>query len=204
MTLEQLPFNAFDFALVAILVFGVFRGRKHGMSEELMSLIKWVLIVLACGFLYEPIGQAMAAQSPFSLLACYLFVYSGLALLILGIFALLKHQLGGKLVGSDIFGRGEYYLCMGSGMVRFACMVLAGLALLNARYFSPAEVQAITNYQTDVYGSTFFPGLHSAQATVFERSLTGPYIKQYLGFLLIKPTKPENKELHQREYALPH
>jgi hypothetical protein len=92
---------------------------------------------------------------------------------------------------------------MGSGLVRFSCILLAALALLNARYFSPTEVRAMEKFQDDVYGSNFFPTLHTVQSTVFDRSLTGPWIKENLGFLLIKPTEPEHKELHQKEFAFP-
>ena len=119
------------------------------------------------------------------------------------LFVGIKRVLRGKLVGSDIFGRTEYYLGMGSGLVRFSCMLLAALALLNARYFSPTEVRAMEKFQDDVYGSNFFPTLHSLQATVFNRSLTGPWIKDNLGFLLIKPAEPENKDLHQKEAVIP-
>ena len=133
-----MPFNVFDIMLVLILIAGVLQGRKHGMSEELMNLIKWVLIVVVCAFVYEPGGQFLAQSSPFSLLSSFLMVYVACALLIYGIFALLKHSVGGKLIGSDIFGRAEYYLGMGSGLVRFTCMLIAALALLNARYFSPS------------------------------------------------------------------
>jgi len=111
--------------------------------------------------------------------------------------------LDGKLLGSDVFGRSEYYLGMGAGLVRFSCVLLAGLALLNARYFSPTEVRAMEKRDIDLYGSDFFPGLHSVQATVFDKSLTGPWIKENLSFLLIKPTEPEDKELHQKEYVMP-
>jgi len=58
-------------------------------------------------------------------------------------------------------------------------------------------------FQDDVYGSNFFPTLHTLQATVFDRSLSGPWIKENLGFLLIKPTEPQNKELHQKEAFIP-
>jgi uncharacterized membrane protein required for colicin V production len=199
----KLPFNMFDFILLAVLTVGVLRGRKHGMSEELMLLLKWLLIVLVCAFTYEPIGSWLAGSSPISTLSCYLMAYITMALIIIGIFALIKHSVGGKLIGSDIFGRAEYYLGMGSGLVRFACIMVAALAVLNARYFSPTEVRARAAYQNDVYGSTYFPGLDTAQITVFETSLTGPWIKDNLAFLLIKPTKPENKALRQREYMLP-
>ena len=59
---------------------------------------------------------------------------------------------------------------MGSGVVRFSCMLLAALALLNARYFSPTEVRAMEKFQDDVYGSNFFPTLHSVQADGFRSS----------------------------------
>ena len=54
-----------------------------------------------------------------------------------------------------------------------------------------------------VYGSNFFPTWHTAQEIVFEKSFTGPIIRDYLGFLLIKPTPPETKEYHQKEAQLP-
>ena len=133
MSLNQLPVNLFDLILLAVLVLGVLRGRKHGMSEELMNVIKWVTIVVACAALYYPAGVWLAHSSPFSLLSSFMAIYAGAALLILGIFALFRHSLGGKLIGSDIFGRSEYYLGMGAGLVRCGCILLAALALLNAR-----------------------------------------------------------------------
>jgi hypothetical protein len=187
-----------------VLVAGVFRGRKHGMSEELLNVLKWLALIIICAVAYEPLGQIFAANSRvFSTFSCYLMAYISVALVVLIIFAGIKRGLGGKLLGSDIFGQAEYPLGMASGLVRFTCMLLAALALLNARLFTPAEVQAMEKFQNDVYGSNFFPGLHSLQSTVFERSLTGPFIKNYLSFLLIKPTQPENKEIKQKEYKFP-
>jgi uncharacterized membrane protein required for colicin V production len=203
MNLDSLPVNGFDLILVAVLGLGIWRGRVHGMSEELMLLVKWMIVLAAASFLYEPLGSLLSSNSPLSLLACYLIAYICIGLLVIGMFALLKHGLGGKLIGSDLFGGAEYYLGMGAGVVRFSCILLSGLALLNARYISPKEVQAMELYQNDVYGSNFFPGLHSAQSTVFEHSLTGPWIRDHLSFLLIKPTQPAGKDLHQREYQLP-
>jgi len=137
------------------------------------------------------------------LLFCYVAAYLTAGLVVLMVFAGIKRGLGGKLLGSDIFGKAEYYLGMGSGLVRFSCMLLAALALLNARYFSPTEVKAMENFQNDVYGSNFFPTLHTVQSAVFERSLLGPWIKENLSFLLIKPTEPENRQFKQKEFQMP-
>ena len=203
MALDKMPINAFDCIVLATLFIGLLRGRKHGMSEELMGLFKWLAVVIGCALVYEPAGQWFAQSSPFSLLASFLIVYIAGALFILSLFAFCRHRLGGKLVGSDIFGRAEYYLGMGSGVVRLSCMLLAVLAVLNARYFSPMEVRAMEQFQNDVYGSNYFPTWHTAQAVVFERSLSGPWIRDHLGFLLIKPTQPEDKQYHQKEANLP-
>jgi len=199
--MDKLPFNFFDFVLLAVLVAGVLRGRKHGMSEELLGLFKWLAILIICALAYEPIGKMFVGS--FTLLFCYVMAYLTAGLVILIVFAGIKRALGGKLLGSDLFGKAEYYLGMGSGLVRFTCMLLAALALLNARYFSPNEVKAMENFQNDVYGSNFFPTLHSVQSAVFERSLLGPWIKENLSFLLIKPTEPEDRKFKQKEFEMP-
>jgi len=42
------------------------------------------------------------------------------------------------------------------------------------------------------------------QASVFEKSLIGPPIKRYLGFLLIEPTQAEDKQIvRARERTYP-
>jgi uncharacterized membrane protein required for colicin V production len=200
----NLPIGIFDLILVGFLTIGVLRGRKQGMSEELLSLMKWLTLVFICAAAYEPLGRIFVSNTTvFSSLSCYLMAYVAAALLVLASFAGLKRALGGKLLGSDIFGSAEYYLGMGSGLVRFGCILVAVLALLNAREYDPAEVRAMENFQNREFGSNYFPTLHTIQAMVFENSLTGPWIKGTLSFLLIKPTKPESREFKQKEYQFP-
>jgi uncharacterized membrane protein required for colicin V production len=204
MSVDKLPVNLFDIVLVGVLVIGILRGRKHGMSEELLPVLKWFALLCACALAYEPLGSLFSQSSRvFSMLTCYVMAYIAIGMTVLILFAAVKRGLGGKLVGSDIFGKAEYPLGMASGCIRAACTLLAVLALLNARFFSPAEIKAMEKFQNDVYGSNFFPGLHSLQSTVFESSLTGPWIKDNLSFLLIKPTAPEDKQIKQKEYTFP-
>jgi uncharacterized membrane protein required for colicin V production len=203
MSPDNLPFNWFDIALVVVLVMGVQRGRKRGMSEELMTVLQWVAIILACSILYQPLGDWLASVSLFSHLTSYIVAYLVIASVVSIGFVLFKRLFRGKLIGSDAFGHAEYYLGMPAGMLRFACVLLAGLALLNARFYTQKEIQTNLAYQNDVYGKDYFPGLQVLQANVFDQSLTGPAIKKYLGFLLIKPTAPENKEIHRKVWAMP-
>ena len=191
--MADLPFNLFDVLLALVLVGGVLQGRKHGASLELVSVLKWVSLVLVCAAVYGPAGNLICATGVFDLLTCYLFAYLGMALILFLTFSVLERRFTPRLVGSDIFGRGEYFLGMGSGLLRFLCILLVGLALLNSRQFSPSELRDMARYQEENYGSNLFPGLHSLQTAVFDRSLSGCFIKQDLGFLLISPTSANEK-----------
>jgi hypothetical protein len=191
----NLPINLFDFLLLAVLIAGVLRGRKHGLSAELLSSVKWLALLLVCAAVYAPAGAALAEAGSFDLLSAYLLTYLGAALAIFLIFSIIERRLGPKLSGSDIFGRAEYYLGMGSGVVRFACMLLMMLALLNARGFSPGELKSMDKFQVDNYGSDLFPSLHSLQVEVFDKSLSGKLIKNDLGFLLIAQTETNHRDI---------
>ena len=202
--MDKLPLNWFDLVVVIVLLLGLQRGRKRGMSEECLTMTKWLVLVVVCAFAYQPMGRWVASVSPFSMLFSYIISYVLVALVVAGAFAFLQRSLGGKLIGSDIFGSAEYYLAMPSGMLRFACVLLAALALLNARLYRVEEVKSMQRFQMDNYGSEFFPTLQTVQAQVFERSLLGPQIRKYMSFLLITPTRPENKELQRaQEKKLP-
>jgi uncharacterized membrane protein required for colicin V production len=199
----KMPFNWFDVLLVALLIVGIFRGRKRGMSQELMPLFKWVAVVLVCGFAYEAVAAEIKNLFTCSLLSAALSAYLGVAAIIAGFFAVVNRSLGGKIVGSDAFGKGEYYLGIFSGLVRYACVILFGLALLNARLYTSAEIVADQRYTQANYGSDFFPGLNSVQNQVFKESLVGPVIAKNLDFLLIRPTPAEAAPLQRKQLDLP-
>ena len=195
MNTGNLPFNWFDLVLVAVLVGGILRGRKRGMSEELLDIVKWALIVVAAGFLYEPGGRFLASMSVFSLLSCYVGVYALILLAVAIIFSMVRRGAGAKLVGSDVFGSAEYYLGMAAGVFRYACIILVGMAFLNARYYTPQEVRERNQYQQDNFGSSFFPTLPGLQEEVFTRSYVGRFAKEYLNVVLIRSTSGDGKSL---------
>lgn len=197
--MNALPFNFIDLAIVAIIGVGVTRGRKRGMSEELLDVIKWVVIVFACSRLYEPLGAMLSTATVFSTLSCYVAVYALVALLIALIFSAIRRQIGAKLVGSDFFGVGEYYLGMVAGGFRYMCIILVAMAFLHARYYSPHELQEQAAAQERNFGSTFFPTFGTFQQSVFQHSFVGSHVQAYLGTLLIASTSPEGKGLQKHE-----
>ena len=207
MSIQQLASNSlaanwFDGVVVLVLGFGIFRGRKNGMSKEILPTFQWLAIILVCGLFYSLVAQLLVKVASMDQFTSSLLAYVILALVVFFIFSLLKRTVGLKLFGSNIFGSAEYYLGMPSAMIRFACMLLFALALLNARFYTASQIEAANNYQARWYGEHMFPDLHTVQDQVFKKSFTGPYIKDYLGVLLIKPaTSSGNSPVAQDEPA---
>jgi hypothetical protein len=189
--------------LLVVLASGVGYGRKRGLSETLIPMFRAIAIVFAATFLYLPFGKWLVSISSFSLLFCRVAAYILLIIAVWIIFIGLKRWLGGKLIGSDAFGKGEYYLGMPAGLIMFTCFMVMGLAILNARLFTEKEIKTNQAYVKDVYGSDFFPGLYAAQQSVFVESFTGPFIQRYASILLIEPTPSIVKAFKQREYEFP-
>jgi uncharacterized membrane protein required for colicin V production len=203
LNLQQSPLNWFDLVVVVVVLLGMRQGRKNGMSVELMPMLQWLAIVVLGAALYRPLGDTLADSCPMPHLFCYITVYILVAIVVKSMFSLMKKGLGGKLTGSDLFGRAEFYLGMFGGAVRYCCVLLAALALLNAPYYSSQEIASTRAYQIDMYGSTFFPGLSAVQIQVFRESLLGGLLKKQAEFVLIASTKPEHKDLPRAKDNLP-
>jgi hypothetical protein len=157
--------------------------------------------IIAGAFGYKPLGDLLVKegvirsvfgnsfnQTTAAYVSCYLII----ALVVLLVFSFIKTPLKRKLEGSNAFGSGEYYLGIVSGIVRYLCIVIFALALLNAPYYSAAEIQAARAYTNRWFGGgmsgysgDFFPTLSEVQASVFRDSLTGPFIKDNLSVLLV-------------------
>jgi len=210
MALNNLPFNWFDGVLMAVLGFGLWRGRRNGMTKEIMPMFQWVSLVLVCGMGYPLFAPTYANTLGTGKLASALLGYLTLALAVWVVFYILKRIFVPLLTGSNFFGSGEYYLGMFSGMIRFACIVLAVLALLQAPYYTQADLQASRAYKNRWFGGgekgfsgDFIPSIPEVQEQVFKKSFTGPYIKNYLGTLLID-TSPPSVNQQQKKPGILH
>jgi uncharacterized membrane protein required for colicin V production len=189
----KLPFGWFDGVVLILIIFGLFRGRKNGMAKEILPLFLWLGIVFGGAFGYETVGQLYINNFRFGRTAAYISGYMSIALVVWFVFIFLKNAFDKKLTGSGFFGGSEYYLGMVSGTVRYVCLIIFGLALLNAPYYTPAEIQAQKDYAFKNFGGgqkgfsgDYFPTVPSVQEQVFKKSLAGPFIKDKLDILLIE------------------
>jgi uncharacterized membrane protein required for colicin V production len=195
LALNNLPVNWFDGVVAGMLILGLFRGRKHGMSKELLLLVKWVALVLVCGIWYPMAAQLLVNSAQLGKVSSNIFGYLLLAIAIFFVVSIIKWLLPTRRTESNFFGGGEYYLGMLSGMIRFACMLLAVLALLNAPYYTASDIKKHDEFVKrwfggGLYSGNYFPSMHTVQEQVFAKSFTGPYVKDYLGPVLIEIAPP--------------
>ena len=214
---EKLAFNWFDVVLVAVLAFGLWRGRKRGMSREVLPTAQWLVMVIAAGLGCEPFAmllmQSGVAKSLQTFVknflesnatergAAFVFSYLIIALVVVIGFGFLKRAAKAKLEGSNTFGGSEYYLGMLAGIIRYACVLVFALALLNGPFYSLAEVSAREAYDKKefgggLYNGSYFPHFYEMQEQVFKKSLTGPPIKTGLARLLINTGADAKKAAH--------
>jgi uncharacterized membrane protein required for colicin V production len=192
---DHLPFNWFDVALVLVLAFGLFRGRKNGMSKEIFPFFQWFFVMLAAGLAYPLltnilVNSAGLRRNTGTLILSYLVIVA----VVLFVFSMIRHSLKSKTGGSSFFGGGEYYLGMISGIIRYGCIAILFLAVLNAPVYTAAEIQAQKEYNNRWFGGgeagysgDYIPSVASIQEAVFRRSFVGPYIHSFLAPVLINP-----------------
>jgi uncharacterized membrane protein required for colicin V production len=190
---SNFDFNWFDFLLIVMIALGVWRGRKRGMSEELLDVLMWLCIVVGGALFYKPLGKTIASVTGINLLGSYIAAYATVGVLLKFLFASIKKAVGEKLVQSDTFGGFEYYLGMLAGALRFICILFFSINFLHARFISDAERAAVAKMQADNFGSISFPTIGSLQQGVFYESLSGPFVRKHLKAQLIEPVSSRSK-----------
>src|SRR4051812_32596464 len=101
--LGALPISWVDFITLIILGIGFVRGRKRGLSEELLDTTQWLLIVVVGAFLYHTLAGLVRQGPVLSVATCCIISYIVIALLLKILFSFFKRHFGQKLVESDIF-----------------------------------------------------------------------------------------------------
>jgi uncharacterized membrane protein required for colicin V production len=188
--LAHLKYNYFDGFVIVWLIIGLFWGRRKGMSQELLPTLQWIGIVVVAGLFYRSLSDWVRQHAGFEVLWSNIFAYLLIAFGVHLIYLCCKHLFNEKLVGTDLFGRAEYYLGMLSGMVRCACMLVAALALMNSRIITKAERAQTEKMQSENFSDIRFPTYGSVQQAILFDSLTGSLVETNLQAILIYPAPP--------------
>lgn len=180
--------------LVVALLIGFFQGKKRGMSEELLDLFKWLVIVVVSALAYPIVGNWLTRFTPINQLWGSIISYVAIAVALAAVFGWIKTAMGKKIVGSDVFGGMEYYLGALSGMMRAFCIVFVLISILNAKHVSDERRERLAKVQKENFGAISFPTIGSLQRDVFSKSFSGPYIQRYMGGHLMRPVQMADKE----------
>ena len=189
-TSYQFPGGWFDLVVIALLIIGFFRGRKHGMSQEILFVLQWLVILIVGSQYYEPLAKLLYDQALFGPMVCNFIVYLGIFAIVKIVFTNLKRFVGEKIFASDVFGKYEFYLGMVAGMVRFACITIFIISVVNGRAYTQQEIAEREKSQVKDLGSDFFPSLPGVQQQILATSLTGRTVREHLSPILLKPTSP--------------
>lgn len=198
MNLPTFTLSWVDLVTAVVVLIGIARGRKRGLSEELLDTVQWVIILVAGAFCYRYLGDLLNQKPVLSRLTYHIFSYILIALVIKGIFTLIKKGIGQKLMEGDVFGRGEYYMGMMAGTLRWLCMFLFLLSILHAPSYSADYREQKAKEDAYNYGDISFPTVMSIQDEVFLNSLTGKYAGKYLGVVLMQPQSGQAKNLRDQ------
>ena len=170
---SKLTVNYVDFIVVVWLIVGLFYGRKRGMTQEILPTIQWVAIVVVSGLFYRPLAQLIRQYARFDSLWSNITGYLLVAFAVHLVYLWAKHLIHQKLIGTDMFGRMEYYFGMAAGVIHFGCILLMGFALLNARIVTQAELAKTEKAQSDAFSDIRFPTYGSIQQAFLFQSFTG-------------------------------
>jgi uncharacterized membrane protein required for colicin V production len=199
-TNDGMLFDWFDLAFVVILFWGLFRGRHNGMTKELIPLLEWLTVLFVCGLVDPILGPIVVAQLKLTKMWGFIAAYAALFVAVMIPFSIIKHKYAKSLSTSDYFKGSEYYLGMIAGVVKWICIVLVFMAVLNAPFYTPEQIAAHKAYMQQVYGGgqqgysgDYFPTVQTVQAEVLQDSATGTWVESqpFLKKLLIQaqPTK---------------
>jgi len=186
--LSKLSFNYFDVFVVLWLMLGIYLGRKRGMSQEVLPMLQWIIIMVLAGLFYAPIAQFLHQNANLGNVLAAVIGYVLVGLVVHFIFLWIKNAIGEKLVGSDMFGRGEYYLGMTAGAIRFACILVCLIAVMNVRIISAEEMARTEKVQEKNFEGIRFPTYGSIQHAILFDSLSGRAVKANLNNFLIAST----------------
>jgi uncharacterized membrane protein required for colicin V production len=189
---NRASFDYFDGVVVVWLIVGLFRGRSRGMSQEILPTLQWIAIVALAGLFYSPLSAVIHDNTnrAFDVLWSNITAYILIAIAVHLVFLGLKRAVGEKLVGSDFFGRSEYYMGSVAGVIRFGCMLVVLCALMHSRVITKAERESTEKAQKQSFEDIRFPTYGSIQQAVLFDSFSGNLVETHLNNVMIASVTP--------------
>jgi uncharacterized membrane protein required for colicin V production len=183
----------FDVVVIGAAALGVYRGRRHGISGELLPLLQWLSIFFMCGTFYEGAGLKLSHALHINPNVCFVIIYLLIAVLTVSLFGMVQRMVGNKLVSKDFFGDSEYYLGIAGGALHMIVIVMVGLSLLCASYVTEQELFSMQRFQRENFGGITFPTPNEMKYGALNYSVSGRLARRFVGgfFIDARPPEPE-------------
>lgn len=182
--LAALRLNMFDALVLGALGWGVYQGKQQGAASTHVSVVQWMLIGFGGGAMGNLFGSFLSSilGSPYwsQLIGYFVWIF-----IIMIVFAFLNSKGMGEWKNSDWFGRLEYPLGILGGLIKYFCIILTVMSILNAKHYTPAMIKADRDWQIEEFGSTLFPSLTMLNNMIFNTSFSGPNIKRVFGWAIL-------------------
>jgi len=194
MITENITVGWFDVLVIGFMIWGGIIGRKRGMSEELLDVLKWLTILMASAWGYVPLAELVNKVGHFANYWVHVGSYIAIIAIFKTLFTVLKKRVGKKLVGADLFGKWEFQLGFLAGMMRHFCMVVIFVSLANSKPVSESQVKQAESAQSELFGKNFFPSKGRLRLDILYTSFTGTLIRERLAQQIMKPVEPKAKK----------
>ncbi|MGB0583139.1 MAG: hypothetical protein ACPGVU_25935 [Limisphaerales bacterium] len=188
--LAALRLNMFDALLLGALGWGVYQGKEQGASSTHVSVVQWMVIALPGGlagaFLGSFLGPMLGSAYWGQLTGYLIWIF-----IVVGFFAFLNSKGASEWKEADWFGKTEYPLGVLGCMIKYFCIVLTVMSLLNANYYTSEMIRRDREWQIEEFGSALFPSFTMLNNTVFNTSFSGPPLKKtFEGWAILPSAKP--------------
>lgn len=194
MNASGITLSWFDLVASAMIVAGIFHGRKNGMSQELFNTMKWLAMLTISALVYLPIGKLILRFVPIAPIYAYVSAYILANVALKAILVTVRKKVKDKMSGSDVFGRAEFPLGMIAGAFQYACMIVMFMAVLNAKYVDEEALLRQAAQQKKDMGENFFPSLGNIHKDVLYGSIAGQTVRDFLSRQLMRKVEPPKKK----------
>lgn len=188
------PVTMFDFVVLIVAIVGLVRGRRRGMSQEVLGLFAWLGFVFGGAYMCHDFGKEVARLTTLSFMWANIATYLATGSVILFAAYMIKTALRDRLAQSDFFSSLEYPLGMLAGIIRYLCMLLVIISVIHAPLITEQDRAKTAKIQSDAFGNIAFPTLGEIQQAIFANSLTGKQLESSMSYVLIPKTADAGDE----------
>jgi hypothetical protein len=183
-------FHWFDLLVIVAIGLGVYLNRHGNALHQIFGVIHWLAVLVVCAFLYKKPAMWLADATGMRPDIAALILYPLIVAAVYFLFGIKRRSLAKQADKVEMFGHREYHVAMAVGGLKAAIILFVGMAWINARYVTDADLHDYDVFCQDNFGGIHWPTLSTVQEDVFVDALSGRMARKYLSRVLVTPLPP--------------